>query len=236
MGILWSFLNPLLMLAVYGFMFLFVFRARWGLGDGADPNIAFVPILFTGLIIHAFFAEIVTSAPTLILSNVNFVKKIVFPLEILSVVSVAAALFNCFVAWIVLAFMQTFLGGQLHLTLLLFPMVVLPLAVFGLGLSWTLASLGVFVRDVAQVSGFLATAALFLSPIFFPVDALPQGLRPWIHLNPLTLIVEDARKVMIFGEIPNVIYLAIYLAVASIFAATGFAIFQKMRKGFADVL
>lgn len=236
LGILWSFLNPLLMLAVYAFMFLFVFKAKWGTPGGDETKAAFVPVLFTGLIVHAFFAEVIIGGPNLIVTNVNFVKKIVFPLEVLSVISVATALANCLTAWIILVCMQSFLGAELHWTLLYFPLIMLPLAVFCLGMSWVLAAFGVFVRDIAQLAGFATTAALFLSPIFFPVTALPPALQGWMQLNPLTIIVEQSRRAIISGEMPIFEQLLAYSAVAFIFALCGFGIFQKMRKGFADVL
>jgi lipopolysaccharide transport system permease protein len=236
LGVFWSFLNPLLMLAVYAFMFLFVFQAKWGANSINGNHVAFVPVLFTGLIVHGFFAEVITSAPNLITNNVNFVKKVVFPLEVLSIVSVATALINCLTAWVILICMQTFLGGEMHVTLLFFPLVMIPLVLLALAMSWILAAIGVFVRDIAQIVGFVATAALFLSPIFFPISALPGGLQPWMHLNPLTLIVEQAREVIITGSYPDIWALTVYLLVAAVLAAIGFAGFQKMRKGFADVL
>lgn len=236
MGVFWTLINPILMLSIYAFMFLFVFTPKWRVTSDAAGESSFVSILFTGLIVHAFIAEVIGSGPNIINSNVNFVKKIIFPLEILSVVSVAAAFVNCMVAWLVLVCMQSFIGGQMHLTMLLFPLILLPFAVLALGLSWAIASLGVFLRDISQVASFIVSAALFLSPIFFPVSALPQFLQFWIQLNPITFIVEQARKVMIYGELPDLTGGVIYSLVAFFVACAGFFMFQKLRKGFADVL
>jgi lipopolysaccharide transport system permease protein len=237
LGLFWSFLTPLLMLGVYSFMFLYVFQARWGNAPAAAAGgEAYVPILFTGLIVHAFLAEIITGSPSIILANVNFVKKVVFPLEILAFVNVLSAFTNAMTAWIILVALQTFLGGHLHVTALLFPLVLLPLAVIGLGVSWMISAIGVFVRDIAQVAGFLATATLFLSPIFFPLSALPEEMQTWMFINPLTLIVEQAREVVVYGRMPDMLALGLYMLIAILFASFGFAVFQKLRKGFADVL
>ncbi|KQQ58468.1 hypothetical protein ASF69_13820 [Rhizobium sp. Leaf311] len=236
MGVLWTLINPLLMLSIYSFMFIFVFSPKWqAAGDGSHQS-SFVPILFIGLIIHAFFAEIVNNSPNLVNSNVNFVKKIVFPLEILSAVCVLSALINSFVAWLVLICVQNVLGSDFHGTAILFPVIMIPFAVLSLGLSWAIASLGVFVRDIAQIAGFVVSASLFLSPIFYPVSALPEIIKPLIQLNPITFVVEQARRVTIYGDLPVLMGIAVYTIAAIIVAYTGFFLFQKLRKGFADVL
>jgi lipopolysaccharide transport system permease protein len=236
LGLLWSFLSPMLMLGVYAFMFLYVFQAKWGSSSPNPDATAYVPILFTGLIVHAFLAEIILTSPTTILANVNFVKKVVFPLEILAAVTVGSAFINAIAAAFILLLMQVVMGGQPHITALMFPIILLPLALIGLGVSWFLSALGVFVRDIAQVAGFVATATLFLSPIFYPIDALPNEMREWMLLNPLTLIVEQARRVMVYGIAPDVLPLMSFSAVAVCVAVGGFFLFQKLRKGFADVL
>lgn len=235
MGLLWSFLNPLFMLAVYTFVFSVVFKARWGNG-GDESRGEFAVILFAGMIVHGLFAEVLNRAPTLILGNVNYVKKVVFPLEILPVVSLFAALFHCLVSITVLLGAKLLITGTLHATSLLLPLVLLPLMVFTLGMAWFLASLGVFLRDVGQTIGILTTIMLFLSPVFFPISSLPHELQPLMMANPLTFIIEQARDVLIWGRLPNWGGLGIYMAGASLMAWIGYLWFQKTRRGFADVL
>ncbi|PWU27764.1 lipopolysaccharide transport system permease protein [Pseudomonas citronellolis] len=235
MGLLWSFLNPLFMLAVYTFVFSVVFKARWG-GSEDESRGQFAVILFAGMIVHGLFAEVLNRAPTLILGNVNYVKKVVFPLEILPVVSLAAALFHSLVSVVVLLGAKLLITGTLQWTSVFLPLVLLPLMIFTLGLAWFLASLGVYLRDVGQTIGILTTIMLFLSPVFFPVTALPENLRPLMMANPLTFIIEQARDVLIWGRLPAWRGLALYMLASSLTAWLGYAWFQKTRRGFADVL
>lgn len=235
LGLLWSFLNPVFMLAVYTFVFTVAFRARWGLG-AEETKIQFALVLFVGLIVHGLFAEVLNRSPSLILGNVNFVKKVVFALEILPAVTMGAALFHSLISLLVLLAAFAFLNGHLYWTTLFIPLVLLPLAVLTLGLAWMLASLGVYIRDVGQTIGVLTTVALFISPVFYSVTALPERFRPWMMANPLTFIIEQAREVLIWGHLPDWAGLGLYTLVATTLAWAGYAWFQKTRKGFADVL
>jgi lipopolysaccharide transport system permease protein len=235
MGLAWSFFNPVLMLIVYTFVFSTAFKARWGVrGDESKPQ--FAVVLFVGLIVHGLFAEVLNRAPGLILGNVNYVKKVVFPLEILPVISLGTALFHSFISILVLLAAFALFSGYLHWTVLLTPVVFFPLVVATLGFAWMLASLGVFIRDVGQTIGIVTTVMLFLSPVFYPITALPEAYRPWLMANPLTFIIEQARDVLIWGHLPDWSGLAIYTAVAVLIAWAGYAGFHKTRKGFADVL
>lgn len=234
LGLLWSFFNPLFMLAVFTFVFSVIFQARWGGGSGSKTEFALV--LFAGLLVFNLFAECINRAPGLILSNTNYVKKVVFPLEILPFVGLLSALFHALISsgvWL-LAYLLFF--GIPHLTALYLPLVLLPICLFLMGLSWGLASLGVFLRDVSQFIGLLTTALMFLSPIFYPVTAFPEDYRYILYLNPLTTVVEQARDVLFWGKTPDFFMLAIYWGVTLGIAWLGFAWFQKTRKGFADVL
>ena len=188
------------------------------------------------MIVYGFFAEVINRAPTLILSNANYVKKVVFPLEILSVVGVGAALFHCLISLSVLIAAFVIINGTLSWTIVCIPFVLLPLMIFTLGVSWMLASLGVFVRDVGQSIGIFTAVLMFLSPVFYPISAIPKSLQIWILLNPLTFIIEQAREVLIWGQLPNWGGLGIYTLVSLLVLWLGYAWFQKTRKGFADVL
>jgi lipopolysaccharide transport system permease protein len=235
MGLLWSFLNPVLMLGVYTFVFSVIFKARWGIGE-EETKTQFAVVLFVGMIVHGLFAEVLNRAPGVILSNVNYVKKVVFPLEILPVISMGAALFHSLVSLAVLLIAFVIFNGYLHWTAIFAPLVLLPLVILTLGLAWILASLGVFVRDVGQTIGIVTTVMMFLSPVFFPITALPVKIRPLIMANPLTFIIEQAREVLIWGRLPDWAGLGIYTLIATAVAWAGYAWFQKTRKGFADVL
>lgn len=234
LGLFWSFFNPLFMLAIYTFVFSVIFRARWGAGTGSKTEFALV--LFIGLIVYNLFAECVNRSPGLILSNVNFVKKVIFPLEILPFVALGSAVFHAAISLIVWMLAYTIFFGMPHSTTLYFPLIVIPLAFFILGFSWALSALGVFLRDVSQVVGLLTTVLMFLSPIFYPVTAIPESYRIFLYANPLMPPIEQARNVMFFGKNPDWFVLGGYW-VAMIFVAwIGFVWFQKTRKGFADVL
>jgi lipopolysaccharide transport system permease protein len=235
LGLVWSFLTPVFMLAVYTFVFSVVFKARWGVG-GEESKTQFAVVLFVGMIVHGLFAEVLNRAPGLILGNVNYVKKVVFPLEILPVISMGAALFHSLVSLGVLLVAFVLFNGYLHWTAVFTPLVVLPLVILTLGLAWMLASLGVFLRDVGQTIGIITTVMMFLAPVFYPVTALPEEMRPWIMANPLTFIIEQAREVLIWGHLPNWLGLGTYTLAAAAIAWAGYAWFQKTRKGFADVL
>lgn len=235
MGLAWSFFNPLLMLAVYTFFFSYVFKSRWGAGNESG-RANFAIVLFVGLIIHNFFSECVNRAPTLINSNVSYVKRVVFPLEIFPWIAAGSAIFHALISVFVLLLLQLIISGGLYWTVLLFPIVVAPFILITLGFAWFLAATGVFVRDVSQTTGLITSVLLFVSPVFFPASALPAKVRPFVMLNPLTLIIEESRKVLLFGQTPNWEGLGVYLFVSMIFAWAGFWWFQKMRRGFADVL
>ena len=235
MGLAWSFFNPVFMLTVYTFVFSVIFKSRWGVG-GEESKTQFAVVLFVGMIVHSLFAEVLNRAPGLILSNVNYVKKVVFPLETLPVIAMGAVLFHTLISLGVLLAAFVIFNGYLHWTAIFTPLVFLPLVILTLGLAWMLASLGVFLRDVGQTIGIITTVMMFLAPVFYPITALPKEFRPWLMANPLTFIIEQAREVLIWGRVPDWGGLGIYLLAASFVAWAGYAWFQKTRKGFADVL
>jgi lipopolysaccharide transport system permease protein len=236
LGIAWSLTTPLAMLAIYSFVFGSVLGTRWSGGSDQTGMAGFAIILFAGLIVFQLFAEVVTRAPTLVLSNVNYVKKVVFPLEILPIVALGSALFHLGVSLTVLIAFMLAVTGHIAPTAALLPVVLAPFVLLVLGLGWFLASLGVYLRDIGQFLGTVVTALMFLSPIFYPSSALPEWIRPWLVLNPLTLPIEQAREVLIWGRAPDFAALGLYGLCAIGIAAAGFCWFQATRKGFADVL
>ena len=235
LGMAWSLFNPILMLVVYTFVFSVAFKARWGVGT-EEGKAQFAVVLFVGLMVHGLLAEVLMRAPNLVLGNVNLVKKVIFPLEILPIISVLAALFHCAISFGVLVVAVVFFSGNLHWSAVFIPVVLLPLVVLISGLAWMLSSLGVYLRDVGQTMGILTAAMMFLSPVFYPISALPEHLRGWLFLNPTTFIIEQARGVLIWGKLPDWAGLGLYFVVSSCVAWAGYFWFQKTRKGFADVL
>jgi lipopolysaccharide transport system permease protein len=234
MGLLWSFFSPVLMLAVYTFVFSVVLNARWGAGSGTKTEFAL--ILFVGLIVFNVFSECINRAPTLILGNPNYVKKVVFPLEILPFVSLISALYHALVSFVVWLVAYTIFIGMPPITVLLLPIVIIPFCAVIMGLSWALASLGVYLRDISQFVVIIVTALMFLSPIFYPLSALPEDYRDIVSLNPITIVVEISRDLIYWAELPNFGIVAVYWVASGSLAWLGFAWFQKTRKGFADVL
>lgn len=234
LGLMWSFFNPLLMLLVYTFVFSVIFKTRWGESGGSKAEFAL--ILFAGLLVFNLFAECVNRAPSLIVSNTNYVKKVIFPLDILPVVIVSAAFFHTIINLIVwLLFFLVFVGIP-HLTTLYFPVVLLPLIFITLGVSWLLASLGVYIRDVGQIVSVFITALMFLSPIFYPLSVLPKDYQQILSFNPLAPAIELVRAVLFSGLAPDWHLYFTYLFGSLLMAWFGFFWFQRTRKGFADVL
>ncbi len=233
-GLLWSLISPFLMLTIYTLAFGYVLKARW---PGTTGNMAdFAMLLFIGLIVHGFFAECLTRSSNLIIGNANLVKRIVFPLQILPWSMVFSALFHAIANASVFLVVNLIIRGELHFTMLLLPVILLPLAIGLLGLGWMLSALTVFLRDINQITGVLATAALFLSSAIVPVQTLPESYQFVFKLNPLTFIIDQAREVAYWGRLPDWSGLTLFTVGAVAFAYLGYAIFQKTRRGFADVL
>jgi len=233
-GLVWVLVNPLLMLGAYTFVFSEVFQARW---PGAGRSSAeFAVAVFAGMIIYSLFSECLGRAPALVLANANFVKKVVFPLEILPWVSVGVALFHLIASMVVWVVFFAVVHGEIRPTALYFPLVLLPLILGVAGLSWFLASLGVYVRDVGQAVNILTTIMLFLSPVFYPVELLPEQFRWLAYLNPLSYVIEQGRAVLMQGAPPDWSLFAIHLGLGGFVAWLGFAWFQRTRRGFADVI
>ncbi len=234
-GLMWSFINPLLMLGVYTFFFSTIFKVRWGIEPDQNQT-EFAVILFVGLIVYGIFAECINRAPSLITGNVTYVKKIIFPLEILPCIAMGSALFHAMVSLFMLLIIQFLLVGSLSWTVVFFPLVLLPLILFTLGVSWILSAIGVYIRDSNQIISFFTTILMFTSPIFYPLSMVPLKLQTVILLNPLTLIIEQSRNVLLFGKILDWKSLMVYTIFSVFIAWMGFWGFQKTRKGFADVL
>lgn len=232
-GLGWLVAYPVLMMSVYTFVFGGVFKSRWanqgGLGD-------FVVMLFCGLIVFTLFAEVANRASGAITGQPNFVKKVVFPLQLLPLVPLGSALFNAAVSLAILLVLMLATGSGIPPTALLAPLVLLPLLLLTAGVAWGIAALGVFFRDLGQIVGIATSALLFLSPVFFPVAVVPAAARPLLLANPLTYPMEELRHVLVVGQAPDWVHLALYSAVAAALAWGGLWLFQRSRPAFADVL
>jgi lipopolysaccharide transport system permease protein len=234
-GVAWSFVTPLLMLMVYTFVFSVIFKARLGAG-GNESRVDFALSLFAGLTVFGFFSEVVHQAPKQVISNRNYVKRVMFPLEILSWVTLGSGLVRSLISLAILLLAQLLIHQSLVWTVVLFPLVLLPLIFASLGIAWFLAALGVYIRDIGQITTVFTSMLMFLSAIFYPVSALPKRIQPWLRLNPLLVTIDESRNVLLRGNLPDWNWLGIALVIGVAIAFGGFWWFQKTRKGFADVL
>ena len=235
LGLVWSFIQPLMMLVVYTFVFSVVFKARWGV-DTSGGKGAFAVIMFSGLAMYNLFSEAVCGSCGSIAGNPNFVKKVIFPLEILPLVQTLTT-FILGQAWFILLFFGTWLIlGNLNWTMLLLPVVLAPLIVFTLGIAYLVASLGVFIRDTSYVVGVILQILFFATPIFYPINAVPERFRVWLEMNPLTVFIDQARNVFLYGRLPDWQFLGIAALVALAVLQFGYFFFTRTKRGFADVL
>ena len=235
LGLGWSLIQPLIMLGVYTFVFSVIFKAKWGI-EPEEGKAAFALTLFIGLITFSLFSDMVNSAPTLILSHVNYVKKVVFPLEILILVKFLSVLINALFSLVVLVVGILFVSGFIPWTALLLPLVWLPMMMFSLGWGYFLSSLGVFVRDLGPNIPIFTTVLFFLSPIFYPISAVPEKFRIFCQLNPIAIFVEDSRRVMLWGMMPDWPYFLGGLVFSTLILVLGFFWFMKSKKTFIDVM
>lgn len=234
LGVLWSFFNPLLMLVVYTFVFSVVFKARWS--GASESKAEFALVLFSGLIVFNIFSECIARAPSLLINNANYVKKVVFPLEILPFSTIGAALFHGLTSYLVWTVFYCVFIGVPHATVIVAPFLMFPFISLVLGLSWMLMSLGVYLKDINHVIGMLLTLFMFLSPIFYPVSALPEDYQRLMLLNPISPTIELFRDALMWGKLPPLRSYLLQLLFGLSVCQIGFVWFQKTRRGFADVL
>ncbi|GMU81334.1 MAG: transport permease protein [Planctomycetota bacterium] len=236
LGLLWSIITPLVQLCVYTFIFGVVLGARWGRTD--EPMTVFALTMFSGLLVFLMFAEVVNRSPGMVAENPNYVKKVVFPLEMLGPSGLLTALFNFGVGaavWLLFWFVVNLAPPPW--TIVYLPVVLLPLCLFTLGFAWFLGSLGVFVRDLGHVIQLITQVLIYLTPVFFPMSLLEgKWFAQVMQLNPLTHVIEDARRVMMWGQAPNWPWWTFSLVVASLAALLGYAFFMKSKRAFGDVL
>ncbi|WP_122574146.1 ABC transporter permease [Pseudomonas syringae] len=234
-GIAWSFFNPLLMLLVYTFVFSKIFQSRWPTVSGNSTG-DFAIMVFIGMIIHTFCSECLNKSPETMLNNKNYITKVVFPLEILPVVNVGVAIFHLLISLTVAAVGLTWIGHVPGATALVFPILILPLVLGTVGVTWITSSLGVYIRDIGQLVVLTSSVLLFLSPVFYPTSALPEKYQSLIYYNPLTYFIEGSRGLLLYDTLPELSHLALAYGISLVVFFAGYYWFQKTRKGFADVL
>jgi lipopolysaccharide transport system permease protein len=236
LGALWSLVIPLVMLLIYTFVFGVVFKARWQDLNQDLPPQEFALILFSGLAAFNVFSEVVNQAPNLIVTHPNYVKKVIFPLEILPIVTLLVALVNSLIMVVLILVGTLIIRGTISGTIYLLPLAYLPLIFLSLALSWFLSSLGVYIRDIGQGISVFVQVLFFLSPIFYPLEAVPGRLRIILGASPLSTIVDGFRSVLLLGNPLPWAAWALWTLFTLLAAWLAFIWFAKTKKGFADVL
>ncbi|MBK8399863.1 MAG: ABC transporter permease [Propionivibrio sp.] len=230
-GVAWIFLSPLLMLAIYAFIFGQVFQTRW---PHQDSGVPFWLLLYCGLIVFNLFGETVSRAPAAVRGYPSYVKKIIFPLGILPLVPLGAAFVHAAFNFLILVAALA-VTGNLSPGILLFPLLLLPAVLLGIGAAWFLAAWGVFIKDMTQIVPLFVQMLLFLSPVFYPVSAVPGFLRPVYALNPLGAVIEATRAAILAQPISWPAWGAALLF-GTIAAFLGHSFFRHSRDEFADAL
>lgn len=236
LGFVWTFIQPLLLLAVYTFVFSVIFKTRWGVVSQDEGRLAFALALFAGILTFSLIGDVVSAAPSIILGHANFVKRVVFPLEILPLVKLLGTAIHAVIGMAILIFVLAIDRGRLNGTLILLPLIWLPALFFSLGWAYLFASLGVFIRDLGATIQILVTVLFFLSPIFYPLEAVPERFRFVCRMNPVANFVENTRLVVLGGFFPDWRLYAIHFVISIFIFTIGFIWFMKSRKAFADVL
>lgn len=234
LGLFWAVLSPLILLAIYTFVFSVVFQARWG--QSSESKAFFALNLFAGMIVHGLLTETMARSCSIILQHSNYVKRVVFPLQLLPLTALLSALFHALISLLILILAAALMLDGLHWQLLGLPLMLLPLALYAAGLGWLLAALGTFIRDLGQIMPMLTTIMLFTAPVFYPVSALPERFQGWLTLNPLTTPIEMLRALLFSQQWPDPAVYAQSLLVAGCMLLLGRFLFNRLRPGFADAI
>jgi lipopolysaccharide transport system permease protein len=234
LGILWSFIMPLIMLAIYTIVFSEIFQVKWG--TQTDDRFSFALILFAGLNIVNMMTEVVNRSTTLIAAHTNYVKKVIFPLRILPLVPVFTALFHCLISYAILIAGNLILTHKISATLWLLPLALLPLLLLSAGFSFIFSGVSVYLRDMMNLVSILSILLMYTSPVFFPLEALPPQFALVCRANPLTYIMENTRNVTLYGVGFIWPQWLISMLGGILVLLAGKWMFCKLQEGFADVL
>ena len=235
LGVGWSLLQPLVMLGVYTFVFSTIFKSRW-IGLEETGTLGYAVNLFAGLIVFNLFADCIGGSAGLVVSNKNYVTKVIFPLELLGATTLGSATFQAVTSALILVGFEIVAFQRIPITILFLPLVWLPLLLGCLALSWVVSALGVFLRDLEQLVPVLLSMTMFLSAVFYPISSLPSDVQPLMHLNPLAVVIEQTRRVAVAGMVPGLRYLLLGSVIGIIGCEVAYRGFQRARRGFADVL
>lgn len=234
LGKVWIVFGPLFLLAIYTLVFGLILDSRWQ--NRTDDTFLFPLIYFSGLILFNLFFESISRATSLLRENQSFIKKIVFPVEAFCFAVVGASLVRFAIGLGLLAAFYLALKGMPPASALAYPVLLLGLMLFAIGGTLTMAAFGVFLRDLTHLMQPLSMLLVFLSPLFYPLDRVPEALHAVLLLNPLAYPLEASRNALFFGDWPNPVAVAVYLALGWLSAVIGHALFMRLRPGFADVL
>ena len=233
-GFLWSLFNPIVMLGVYTIVFDVALKTKWTSEN--QHQIAFPIIIFVGMIVNNFFSECLTRASSLVVMHPSYVKKVVFPIEILTCMTVGSAFIHFCISYLVVLVFCLFNNVALGANIFLAPVIILPLILISMGISWMVSALGVYFRDMPQIANMLATITQFIAPVFFPTDNLPAAYQFFVLLNPITLPIIELRNLLFWGEAINWFAWGGNFLISILVCCSGLWIFNKLRDGFADVL
>jgi len=235
LGFGWSLLQPLVMLAVYTFVFSTIFKSRW-IGLEEAGSIGYAINLFAGLIVYNLLADCIGASPGMIVNNKNYVTKVIFPLEILGVATLGSATFQAMTSVVILITFELFAFHAVPITLIWLPLVWLPLLLGCLALTWAVSAIGVFLRDIEQMVPMMLSVMMFLSAVFYPVSSLPKQVQGLMYCNPLAVVIEQTRHVAVEGLHPSLNYVVFGTIVSLVACEYSYRGFQRARRGFADVL
>jgi len=235
LGVSWSLINPILTLSMFTFVFSIVFNLRWGL-TSTETKLDFALILFTGLSVHGLIADVLGRSPEAIKGNSHIIKNIVFKSELLSMVIVLNALFHAALSLIIILVVQIIINHTIHLNSIYIPFILLPFVLLVLGLSWIISAFGVYIQDIRQAIAITVSLLLFLSPVLYSIDMVPDPYKNLLFLNPTTYPITQIREIIFLNQHPNISTFLIYLACSLLSFFSGFFIYSKCKKGFADVL
>ncbi|KPV58963.1 hypothetical protein QJ48_13500 [Paenibacillus sp. A3] len=235
LGLVWTLIQPLVMLVVYSFVFSVIFKVKWGNAEGVS-KLDFAMVTFAGLIIFQIFSEPMYRSTAILSANSNYVKRVVFPLEILPTSAVFSSfVLNCFSMAILfgaLIFYQYPVGWNA----LFLPVILIPLLLFTLGFSYIVTTLGIFFKDLGQAMSIIMNILFYISPVFYPITAVPKEFQIYMMFNPLTFFVESFRAVVIYNSQPNWSNYCVLLAISIVIFIFGSTLFNKTKETFSDVI
>ncbi|OBZ07845.1 hypothetical protein A8L34_24750 [Bacillus sp. FJAT-27264] len=236
LGVIWAMLSPLLMLGVYSFIFVSVFKSKWGDSSIQDGNMLYTMMIFAGLIPFQIFSESVNRSVNVLSQSSNYIKKVVIPIEIIPFSIVFSTIINSFFSVALLVIGKIMFLSTPNWTFIFIPLILIPIMILSLGASLIVAALGIYLRDLVYVVGLLVNILFYMSPIFYSAEAIPERFRFFIHLNPIAPIITQFRNVFINGQLFSVSSYITSLLVSIIVFLLGLSIFNYLRKGFADVI